>query len=59
MLFKKGDEDEGTKEEAGSVNFAKAPGFQSAGAAAQEVGGGREGGGKKREKKLKKWMQIH
>lgn len=59
MLFKKGDEDEGTKEEAGSVNFAKAPGFQSAGAAAQEVGGGKEGGGKKREKKLKKWMQIH
>lgn len=45
MLFKKGDEDEGTKEEAGSVNFAKAPGFQSASAAAQE--GKKKGGGGK------------
>lgn len=51
MLFKKGDEDERTKEEEGSVNFEKAPGFQSAGAAAQE--------GKRKKKKLKKWMQIH
>lgn len=55
MLFKKGDEDEGTKEEAGSVNFAKAPGFQRR--LKKWAGGGREG--KKKRKKLKKWMQIH
>lgn len=56
MLFKKGDEDEGTKEEVGSVNFAKA--FRALVRRLKKwAGGGREG--EKKRKKLKKWMQIH